>query len=138
MNQVVLEGLRACFVSVALCAGVKHPGPMPPVRLVLNERNHQTPPKTGFACGWDFSKPEPFPVTDWCGGLTERENGRLVVYVAATRTQALPHEFLHVLASRFHLYDNGYLDGYPDDRWMDPGHTGPYWECAKLCPGLWP
>jgi len=131
MPFVVIEALRACFVSMALCAGIPHPGSTPKVVILKNEphtsqRGVKNAP--GFACWDDYSTTPPTRL--YCAGLTEENT----VYVSTHTLQALPHEMLHVLVHRNKLS--------PHEDPYDSGHSGAIWgRCDNRraeCEGLWP
>lgn len=130
MPFVVIEGLRACFVAMALCAGIPHPGSTPKIVILKNEphtseRGVKNAP--GFLCWEDQVTGQKW----YCAGMTEAST----VYVSTHTLQAIPHEFLHVLSRRKHLGRN------PEDP-HDAAHGGPVWDrCDNRraeCAGLWP
>lgn len=127
MNAVVLEGLRACFVSVALCAGIRHPGPTPRVHVLPNEPHTSAAGRAnapGFWCG-TYADDTPA----YCAGLTDTDG---TIYVSTQTLQAIPHEMIHTLTKRKRLSPDP-----QEDPW-DGAHEGRFWACDRLCPGLWP
>lgn len=140
--------MKACYLAVAACIGVSHP-PRPPRIEIVPDVPHYTDGvlRHGFECGQYCLDPPPTdtchdevngcPVPPgyctknapaYCAGLTEGG----VSTVSDHTTAALPHEFIHHIVGKRHLWAGG-----------DPGHQGPYWHCehkeeVPACATLWP
>lgn len=130
----VVDGLRACYLGVAACMGVVNAPVSPHVEIVPNVPHVNlsgVPNSPGFACGEYVDG-----TTAYCAGLYER--GWVVV---STHTmQALPHEFIHYVVERRHLWKSS--SGDMADT-ADNDHAGPWWHCEQkaavpACVGLWP
>lgn len=121
---IVIDGLRACYLAISLCAGVPHPPPLPSIHIVANEV-HVTGgrERDGFACGEYLDGS-----TAYCAG----ESWHNHVQVSTMTLNALPHELLH------HIIEHRVQrDG-------DPDHGLPFWQTCvdrkdrlPACAGLW-
>ena len=129
----LVDGVRACWLAVAVCVGGVGPVGAPPrIEVVANEP-HLSPWKgpglyDGFACGTyeDGS-------TAYCAGLSE---GRWIVVSTATFA-ALTHEMIHHVVKRRHLGVSPIADTW------DGAHEGPWWHCERAdaipeCAGFFP
>jgi hypothetical protein len=153
--SVYWDTLRTCYKQVAACVGVRRP-PRPPRIVVVADEPHLTNGvlRHGFACGTYCLDPPPdcpsdrsCPVppgyctqsaTAYCAGEYDNPPRRGQVIVSDKTMAAIPHEFIHHLIQKRHLFPEGGKDDPGDG-----GHVGEWWHCERkaevpACAGLWP
>ena len=145
--------LKACYLAVAMCVGVQHP-PAPPKIEVVADVPHYTDGvlRHGFECGTLCLDPPPCAnpagcdippgyctqsATAYCAGEYDNPPRRGIVTVSDETSSAIPHEYIHHLVQKRHLFPEG---GKFDP--ADASHVGPWWACERRevvpeCAGLW-